>query len=56
MVQNAGAVELHHPCDNWDVEAGDADLGNILGVLLEGRIAVPVKEVLDLASFSVVLT
>ena len=56
LVQNAGAVELHRPCDNWDVEAGDADLGNILGVLLEGQTAVPVKGDLDLASFSVVLT
>lgn len=56
VAQNVGVVELHHPCGNWDVEAGDADLGNILGVLLGGRIAVPVKEDLDLASFSVVLT
>lgn len=56
LVQNVEVVGLRHPCGNWDVEEGDADLGNILGVLLEGRILVPVKEDLDLTSFSAVLT
>ena len=56
MVQNVQAVELHHPCGNSDVEAGDAGLGNSLGVLLEGQISAPVKEDLDLTSFSGVLT
>lgn len=55
-VQNVGAVELHHPYDNWDVEAGDAGPGSTPVVLQEDRISVPVKEGLDLASFSDVLT
>lgn len=55
LVQNVQAVELHHPCGNSDVEAGDAGLDNSLGVLLEDQISAPVKEDLDLASFSGVL-
>ena len=56
MVQNVAVVGLRYPYGNWDVEEGDADLGNILGVLPEGQILVLVKEDLDLTSFSAVLT
>jgi len=51
-----GAVELHHPCGSWDGEEGDVGLGNIPVELREDRISAPVKEFLDLASFSGVLT
>ena len=56
LVQNGAVVGLRYPCGNWDVEEGDADQGNILGVLPEGQILVLVKEDLDLTSFSAVLT